>query len=306
MKKIISSILSILIIFALVGCSQVEDKNENKEESSSKYPMTIVDSYEREVILESEPNTIISIAPSITETIFALEAQDKLIGRTDFCDYPENVSNIESIGSLTEPNIEKIVELNPDLVIASTHFKKEVLEKLEEADIKVLVLYGPESFEGVYEVITKLGTVLNKEDKANEVINSMKETVDYVVNKVKDKEKPRVYYVVGFGEYGDYTAGKGTFISQIIEMAGGENVANDVEGWQYSIERLLEHDPDMLICSEHFDTKKGIQEANGYKELTAVKEDRLFEIDNNLLDRQGPRLADGLYKLAKIIHPDLF
>jgi iron complex transport system substrate-binding protein len=105
---------------------------------------------------------------------------------------------------------------------------------------------------------------------------------------------------------GDFTAGKGTFIGKMIEMAGGKNAADDVEGWSYSLEKLVEKNPDIMICSMYYDTKKGIQSTNGYKDLDAVKNGKLFEIDNNLLDRQGPRLADGLVELAKIIHPESF
>lgn len=268
--------------------------------------MTIVDSYGRTVELETEPQRVISIAPSITEIIYAINAQEKLVGRTDFCDYPEDVSDVESIGSLTDPSIEKIMEINPDIVIASTHFKEDVLKKLDELGIKVLVLYGPESFEGVYETIEKVGTILNREEEAKTVVNEMKDKVEYVTSRVEGREKPTVYYVIGYGEFGDFTATGETFISKMIEMAGGINVAKDAQGWKYSIEKLLEKDPDIIICSKYFDTKTGIENTNGYSQLTAVKEGRLFEIDNNKLDRQGTRLAYGLEELAKLIHPDAF
>lgn len=292
------------LLFALVGCGQSE---EVKEISTTEgYPMTLVDSYEREITLEEEPETVVSVAPNITEAIYAIGAEDKLIGRTDYCDYPAEVSDVESIGSLTEPNIEKIVELNPDLVVASTHFQAEVLEKLEEAGIKVAVLYGEESFEGVYETLEKLGQVLGESENAETVVKGMKDKVADVKSKVENLEKPSVYYVVGYGEMGEFTATKETFIAQMIEMAGGVNAADDAEGWKYSLEKLVEKDPDMLICSKYFDSKAGIEAANGYKELKAVKEGKLYEIDNNKLDRQGPRLADGLEELAKLIHPEAF
>lgn len=292
------------MVFAFAGCST---EGSTPEVSTTEgYPMTIVDSYEREVVLEEEPKTVVSVAPNITETIYAIGAEDKLIGRTDYCDYPEEVSDIESVGSLMDPNIEKILELNPDLVIASTHFQKEVLEKLEESDIKVVVLYGEESFEGVYDTIEKLGKVLNRESKAADVIGEMKAKVEDVKSKVEGLEKPSVYYVVGYGESGDFTATKETFIAQMIEMAGGKNAADDAEGWKYSLEKVVEKDPEILICSKYFDSKTGIEAANGYKDLSAVKEGRLYEIDNNKLDRQGARLADGLEELAKAIHPEAF
>lgn len=324
-KRFITILLALILVFTFAACGKTEvgkesdtqqtgeqlnEGNTQQKDEQSKsgvtYPITIKDSYEREVVIEKEPEKVISIAPNITETIYALKRSEKLIGRTDFCDYPENVMQVASIGSLTEPNIEKITELKPDLVIASTHFKKEVLQKLEEMNIKVVVLYGEESFEGVYETIEKVGTVLNALDEANKVVEEMKAKVQDVLSKVKDKDKPNVYYVVGFGQYGDYTAGKDTFISRIIEMAGGKNAADDVIGWKYSLEKLVEKNPDILICSKYYNAKDGIKSTNGYKDLTAVKNDGLHEIDNNMIDRQGPRLADGLVEMAKIIHPEAF
>ncbi|MBP2026809.1 iron complex transport system substrate-binding protein [Acetoanaerobium pronyense] len=305
-KNLLLSFIFLFSVVFLSGCQNVNSENSEIREIESGYPMTIVDSYGRAVELETEPQRVISIAPSITEIIYSIDAQEKLVGRTDFCDYPEDVIEIESIGSLTDPSIEKIMEINPDIVIASTHFKEDVLKKMEELGIKVLILYGPESFEGVYETVEKVGAILNKEENAKTVVNQMKEKVEYVTSRVQGREKPSVYYVVGYGEFGDYTATGETFISKMIEMAGGSNAADDAQGWKYSIEKVLEKDPDILICSKYFDTKTGIENANGYSQLTAVKEGRLFEIDNNKLDRQGTRLADGLEELAKLIHPDAF
>jgi iron complex transport system substrate-binding protein len=306
-KKLLVLLLSLMLIFTLSACSsQNTTGKENKSSSKVTYPLTITDSYNRKVTIDKEPQRIISVAPNITEIIFSLGMGNKLVGRTDYCDYPEQVKSIPSVGTIEAPSIEKIVELKPDVVIASTHFNKETVEKLEQLNIKVLLLYGQESFDGVYETIEKVGQVINAQDKAEKIVSTMKAKVQEIVNKVKNANKPKVYYVIGYGQYGDYTAGKGTFISQMIEMAGGTNVANDVEGWKYSIERLVEHNPDILICSKYFDSKKGIMQTNGYKDLDAVKNGKLFEIDNNLLDRQGPRLADGLEELARIIHPELF
>ena len=115
-----------------------------------------------------------------------------------------------------------------------------------------------------------------------------------------------MYYVVGFGKSGDFTAGKDTFIGNMIEIAGGKNAADDAIGWKYSVEKLVEKDPDVLICSKFFDTKKGIEATTGYKDLKAVKNGNLLEVDDNTITRQGPRLAEGLEAMAKLIHPELF
>ncbi|MCY6369645.1 ABC transporter substrate-binding protein [Clostridium ganghwense] len=313
-KNFMLILLILMMIFTITACTNKSNKSERKNDvqqskevkGETKYPLTIKDSYEREVIIEKEPQKIISIAPNITETIFDLGKKDKLIGRTEYCDYPKEVEKIEVIGSLKTPNIEKITELKPDLIIASTHFNKKTLKKLEDLGMKVVVLYGEETFDGAYETIEKVGTVLNAQDKAAEIVSSMKKKVEDIKKKVEVENKPSVYYVVTYGKGGDYTAGKGTFIGQMIEMAGGKNAADDVEGWKYSIERLIEKNPNMLVCSSRFDTKKGIENTNGYKDLDAVKNDKLYEIDENLITRQGPRLTDGLEELAKIIHPEAF
>lgn len=302
-----------ILIFSLVGCNNKDNSltsKENKEQneivSNTTYPLKIKDSFNREVTIEKEPIKIISLAPNITETIYALDKQKLLIGRTDFCTYPKEVSKIQSIGSLMDPNIEKIVELKPDLVIASNPFTKEDLKKLEEVNIKVIVLSGSESFEGTYDIIKNTGKVLNANQKAADIVLGMKQKVKDVQEKVKGKNTPSVYYVVGFGKGGDFTAGKDTFIGKMIEMAEGKNAAADTNGWKYSVEKLIEKNPEILICSNKFDSKEGIKNTEGYKELDAVKKNKLFGIDEDIINRQGPRLADGLEALAKIIHPEAF
>lgn len=303
--------LIIVLIFSFTGCSNTNVLNGSSKEKSiaeigNTFPMTVVDSYNRHVKLDKEPQKVISVAPNITEIIFALDRSSRLIGRSEYCDFPEEAKNIPSIGSLEEPNIEKIAELKPDLVIASTHFKKEVVQKLDELGIKVVVFYGQESFEGVYDTIEKVGTVLNAKGKAEKLVSEMKLKVRNVLDKVKGTPHPSVYYVVSFGKVGDYTAGKNTFIGNMIEMAGGKNAADDAVGWSYSLEKLAEKNPEIMICSKYYDSKHGIENANGYKDLEAVKKGKLYEIDSNLLDRQGPRIAEGLTELAGIIHSEVF
>jgi iron complex transport system substrate-binding protein len=313
LKKISSLFIVFLVIFSLIACTKDKDsknsKDDNKQTETVKnttYPLKIKDSFDREVTIDKEPGKIISIAPNITETIYALNKQNTLMGRTDFCTYPKEVSKVQSIGGLTNPNIEKIVQLKPDVVIASNHFRKEDVKKLEELNIKVVVLSGPDSFESTYDIIKNAGKILNANGKANSVVSDMKKKVDYVQEKVKGKNAPSVYYSVSFGKSGDFTAGKDTFIGKMITMAGGKNAADDVTGWEYSVEKLIEKNPDIIICSNKLNSKSGIKSTEGYKDLDAVKKNNLFDIDEDIINRQGPRLADGLEALAKIIHPEAF
>lgn len=328
MNRILKLLSAIFLIVNLTACGTVKDTANNTTETNTSkvettaisqtntasqltvekttFPMTIKDSYDREIVIEKEPQRVVSIAPNITETVFALKDESKLVGRTDYCDYPSEVSKIESVGTIQEPSIEKIVELKPDLVIASTHFSKDTLTKLEELKIPTVVLYGEESFDGVYDTILDVGKILNSNQEAEALISDMKKKVEDVKKGIEGKDKPLVYYVISYGKSGDYTAGKNTFIGQLLEMAGAENAAADVTDWKYSLERLIEKNPDIMICPSVGGYKQGLETTNGYKDLDAVKNKKLYEIDENIITRQGPRLADGLYELAKIIHPDAF
>ncbi|MCB2341139.1 ABC transporter substrate-binding protein [Clostridium estertheticum] len=309
-KNIITIVLAVFcLVLSACGNNGVINNGQNitkKATSAVTYPLKVVDSYNRTITIEKEPKRIIAIAPNITEGIYALGKGTSLVGRSDYDNYPVKANKLTSVGDLLKPNIEKIVELKPDVVIASTHFDKNVIKKLEELNIKVIVLYGEENFTGVYDTMSKLGQIVNASDKALSIISAMQKKVADVTKKVKGAKKPTVYYVAGFGKSGDFTAGKDTFIGNMIDMAGGENAAKDVVGWKYSVEKLVEKNPDVLICSKLYGSKKGIEATNGYKDLKAVKSGKLLEVDENIITRQGPRLADGLEAIAKLIHPELF
>ncbi len=304
MKKINLVITILLLITSGIFAS---NNSENSLEiASSEVYFQVIDSLGREVIINSEPLRIISLAPSITEIIYSLNAQEKLVGRTDYCDYPAEVSNIPSVGSLYQPNIEKIIELNPDVIIASTHFQSEILAKLTEVSIPVVVINDDASIHGVYNNIINIGDLLNRKDNAEVLVSKIKNDIHNVSTIVSGLNKPSIYYVVGYGEYGDYTAGGDTFISALLEVAGGNNIAKDSIGWSYSLEKIVENNPDIVICSKYKNTEESLKLAAGYMDLPAIKNGNLYSIDNNLIDRQGPRVAEGVKALAKILHPEVF
>ncbi|MCK5673958.1 MAG: ABC transporter substrate-binding protein [Spirochaetales bacterium] len=301
MNKTIGIIILLFTTFFLFAEGQIEIESPGITKG-----ITIVDSFNRSVTIAKPALRIVSAAPNVTETIFALGKGNLLVGRTDYCDYPEEALNIASIGSLREPDIEAIAELDPDILIASTHFTNESLVKLTALSIPVVILADQNSFEGAYRTIEDIARLTGAETMGASLISTMKTTVDSVTSAVKGKEKPSIYYVIGFGEYGDFTAGGDTFINQIIDMAGGINIASEIEGWSFSLEQIVDSDPDILVCSKFWNSKESILVTNGYRDLRAVQNGSLFEIDNNMLDRQGPRLAEGLKALAEIIHPDAF
>ncbi len=293
------------LIIGFVTYSALQTRNDRLRQDEGSH-LKLEDAYHRVITIDKAPSRVVSVAPNITEIIFALGKGEMLVGRTEYCDYPTEAGGIESIGSVMEPNIEKIVALNPDIVIASTHFQKGSLKKLEDAGIKVAVLDREESFDGVYQLIRQVGQVLHSNERAAGLVSDLQKKVADITVKIANAPKPKVYYVVFYGDSGSYTAGKDTFIGNMLKMAGGDNIAADSEGWQYSIEKIVEKDPDILICSKYYHTKEVIVKSPGFKSLKAVKAGRVLEIDHNLLDRQGPRLAEGLETLARLLHPEAF
>lgn len=315
LNKILYLFLCITMIISFSACNNTSDKGKNTNENNSivtkdtntNYPKKIKDFTGNEITIEKKPTKVISLAPSATETIFALGCGNVLVGRTDYCNYPKEAIKIESIGKLQEPNVEKIVALKPDIVFATSITKPEILKKLQNANIKVIkVLENTMNFEDVYKNLNLFGNVLDSKDKSDEVIQNMKNKVTSISNKTKNLKKPKVYYVISYGESGDYTATGDTFINEIINLAGADNIAKDAKGWKYTKEKIIANNPDIIIVSKHMDSKKGFISSSSYKSLKAVKENKVFEIENNNLDIPGPRLVDGLEELTKIIHADLF
>ncbi len=269
------------------------------------YPLTLTGTDGTEITIDEEPEKIVSMGPNMTEILYAIGAGDKLVGRTDYCDYPAQVSEVESVGSISDADIEKILSLEPDLVLASTHFSDDAIKQLEDAGVPVLYLYSEEDMNGVYDMIELVGEAVNCEAAASETVDEMKAKLDYVSDRLANAdENPTVYYVVGYGEYGDYTAGGDTFVNGILTAAGGDNIASDVEGWSYSTETLLEKDPQYVILNAY--NEEGFSTTEPYTELSAVKNGYVKTIDTNMLDRQGSRNADAVVELAQMLHPECF
>ncbi len=321
-KKALSTLLAAALAAALLaGCgTSAETREEAAEEASAEeeaaeeetaaaageteYPITITDSYGEIVTVESEPMRVISVAPNLTETMFRIDAGDKLVGRSEYCDYPDEALEIESVGSIYEPDIEAIVSLEPDLVIVSTHFDEENTVKLEELGISVVTLYEEDEMEGVYGMIETLGEIMNRQEAAAECVAEMQDIIAEVEETVAGQEHPTAYYVVGFGEYGEFTAGGDTFTGQMLTMAGADNIAQDVSGWSITTEEIIEADPDIILTADYMYDE--FKTTSPYSELTAVQEDRVYVIDNDLLEHQGYRNAEGVRAIAEICYPELF
>ncbi|AEH23931.1 ABC transporter substrate-binding protein [Pyrococcus yayanosii] len=270
----------------------------------TNYPITITDSLGRKVKIEKEPQRIVSLAPSITEMLYFIGALDKVVGVTQFDDFPPGVQEGRTvIGGFSDPNIEVIASLSPDLIIG-TSMHIQYLEQLEK--IAPVIIIEPKNIDEIYEWTITLGKVVNREDEAKGVVNYMKAIVESVETKVNGTERPRVLFISWWNPI--YVPGGDTFQGALIEMAGGRNIFHDVSGWkQVSVEEIIARDPEVIILSAHAGVTPEDLCNSPLAQTTAVREGRIYVVsDDNLVSRPGPRIVLGLEELARFIHPEAF
>jgi len=272
---------------------------------SEQSPYSITDSRGVVITLKEAPQRIVSLSPNLTEILFALGIGDKVVGRTEYCDYPVEASDIPTVGDLFSPSIEKILSLEPDLVVIGNLGQAQTIDALERSGLTVAFIDEGETLEGTSRLITKVGTLTGVPEKALEV----NQAIDDSVKKAQSFsfDPPTVYYVAGFGEWGDFTATGDTYLHDIITTAGAINIASDAVNWGYQVELILAHDPDIIILpalwgSTSEETKRIFTTTPPYNTLTAVKEDRIItSVENSIIERQGPRSGQAVLLLAQAI-----
>jgi iron complex transport system substrate-binding protein len=272
--------------------------------------VTITDDLDREVYITGVPQRIVSHVPSITETIFALGLADKVVGVSDYCDYPEEAKLKPSIGDYFNPSIERIVELDSDLVLTDGH--SESIKQLDSIGITYMAV-DPKDIDGIFRGIELLGKITDTDKESGKLIEDMQERISYVTAQVESAPRVKVFYIIDATDLNNpWTAGPGSLIDSLIAMAGGENIAAQAQGaWvQFNLEAVVASDPEIIILPvKHgtaFTTPEALKQHPAWGETTAVKEDRIFTIDADLVDRSGPRIVLGLEEMARIIHPELF
>jgi iron complex transport system substrate-binding protein len=242
---------------------------------------------------------VVSLAPNLTEMIYALDRGELLVGRTEWCSYPAPVLALPSVGDILNPSLEAILSLSPDLVLASTHVPLEIIGRLDSLGIARGILSAPDSFEGVYQVIAGAAAFLDAEEEGEALTRDFRLREALVRRETETWTRwPRVYYVVSYGTGGDWTAGGDTFIHDLIHSAGGANIAGDLKGWTFSVEKLLEADPDLILLNQGL--KNDFCHTEPYRRLRAVRQDQVYELPEDIIVRQGPRLIEGLELLHEI------
>lgn len=299
-RIIISLLLLTMLIIPLVAKGAPEQIVE-----ASDY-LSVIDWRGELITLDKEPQRIVSLSPNVTETLFALGLGDKIVGRTDYCDYPSEVFDIVSVGDLMTPSIEKIISLEPDVVIISNIGQKETVEALDRAHIKIAYFDEDQDMEGTYSLIEKVGQLTGTKQVAEQLISSMRDIVSEVQHSNVGKNRPTAYYVTGFGEWGDFTATGDTYLHDIITLAGADNIASSGSGWSFQLESLIASDPDVIIMAPMWGSSmdESIEEFKNhsfYSSLSAVKNNKIFGLEENILERQGPRSAQAVKELSDAI-----
>ncbi|HWC77902.1 MAG TPA: cobalamin-binding protein [Blastocatellia bacterium] len=253
----------------------------------------------RKVTLKPNPERIVSLAPSITETLYALGLVDRVVGVTTFCDYPPEVRSKENVGDTLRPNIERIVSLKPDLVIVSTASQLEQsVKRLEELGIPVYVT-NARDLDGVIGSIERTGEITGASDRAKELAIALRRRIDAVRARVEGRVRPPVFFILGSEPL--ITAGGSSFINDLITRAGGRSISSGetAEYPQYSLETAVARQPEVVFLQ----AGEGSLPAR-LEQTPAARAGRVYILDDALLLRPGPRIVDGLEQMAARIHPE--
>jgi iron complex transport system substrate-binding protein len=292
----VKKLLPLVLVISLLLHISVEGKDR-----------LLTDEMGRKVKIPYPAKRIISLAPSITEILFALGLNEEIAAVTNYCDYPAAVLNKPRIGGFINPSIEKIVSLKPDLIIATRDGNRwETIHRLSDLGFSVYLI-NPKSFYGVMKAIHHIGVVVGREEESRKILVNMISKREEIATRTKSLPKPRVFFQIGYAPI--LTVGKETLADDLIRLAGGKSISENesVNYPLYNIETILSKAPEIIIMSS-MDSNKDymnlVEKWGKWKSIPAVRMNAIHVIDSNLVDRPTPRVVEGLEALAKMIHPE--
>ncbi len=288
-------VLTVIIATLSIGGCNRASSNRDGQQATVAY----TDDYNNTVEIPLHPKRIVSTSPAVTEIIFALGGSNLLVGRTDFCSYPPEALQIESIGGISNLNIERIMSLNPDLVISGSMIPKKSTIQMEKMGVPTVCVIEQQRYEGLYDNISKIGGLIGRTEAADSLNALLRDRLKQL--DVQTTAKPKsVYYVVGFGASGNFTAGGDSFINDIIRLAGGQNIAEGISGWSYSLESLMQQNPEYIVIRK--EDSASFCKMAPYNRLDAVKDGRVIAIESSLIDLQVPRNTEAVQFLFNRLH----
>jgi len=304
-RVVVLCLASVVILSLFAACTV-------PAEQTAPSLIEVTDQLGRAVSLDGIPQRIISLAPSNTEILLALGLGDRVVAVTDYCDYPPEALTKPKIGGYTTPNMEEVVALSPDLVLAASLHQERIIPALEERGLTVFAL-DPKTVDEVLESITLIGKVTGKKEEASQLITGVQNRIKAVTDKTEnlpENKKPKVFYLTWLDPL--MTPGSGTRHHELIRMAGGTNVAQDLTGYaSITLEAIIEANPEVIIAGIGMGSGEDlpfeyVKTEPRLRNVDARINDRMYSIDVDLCGRPGPRITDALEKFAEFIHPELF
>jgi len=292
-------------VVALSACGSGDDTAASSSPSAAAAgPITVTDDSGAEVTLDQPATRIVSLAPANTEIAYAIGAGDKMVAGTSYDDYPEEATSLPKVGDFANPNVEKIASYDPELVLAAGGIQNKLRSKLEDLGMTVYVV-DPTTYDGTIATIQNVGKLAGADEGTAAVVDEMTAAKEEVQAKVSGLAAATTFLEIYSKPL--MTAGADTFIDDMIAIAGGENIgAQAGSGFpSFSTEVLVKDDPQVYIADSGSMSDPGeIDKRAGFGELTAVKDGKVYVIEDSIIARPGPRLAEGLRQLATMIHPE--
>lgn len=308
-----SWIALLMVALFLTGCTSNDDQKslEKKDPATTEEvkSYTVTDDSGKEITFDKVPETVISLQPSNTEILYALGVGNKVIGATDFDNYPEEAKDVERVSDSMTINSEKIISLKPDAIIAYTIGDEAALKPLEDAGIPIFIIKSAVTFDDVYSDINQIAKVMGVTDKGEDLVKNIKKQIKDVEEKVASVDsKEKTYFEISPSPE-IYTAGAETFQQEILASAGIENIFADQKGWaKIADEEVVKRNPNAIITTVGYvdNAVDEIKSRKGWKDVSAVKEDQVYQLSEDVMSRPGPRIGEAVELTAKTIYPQLF
>ncbi|OGB88286.1 hypothetical protein A3J44_03780 [candidate division WOR-1 bacterium RIFCSPHIGHO2_02_FULL_45_12] len=259
----------------------------------------------------AEAKRIVSLAPSITEILFLLNLDEQIVGVTTNCDYPQKAEKLEKVGLFESPNLEKIISLKPDLVLAPDSGQNSAISRLRDLNIQTVILPS-QNMKDVFKSIETVGALTDKEKIAKISLYKMQERINKIKKRVADQPCPRALVIIWATPNTIMTAGRKSFINELINLAGGKNITASIDYCypMISPEFVLDKNPDVIIFGNSLNSKEIVKDLltqPGIRNTRAVRSGRIYRnLNPDLFLRPGPRLIAGLEEIARILHPNIF
>ncbi len=298
----------------MAGCATTSPVAPTAIPTPTAGQFAIVDGLGRSITFTQPAQRILSISPSNTEILFAIGAGAQVVGRDEFSDFPEAAKALPNVGGgFGALDTELMVSLKPDLVLASQLTPEDQVQSIEKLGLKVFLVDNPQTLEDMFASLSQVSQITGAQAEAQALIDRLKARVIAVDEKIAQaEEKPLVFYELDSTDpNAPWTAGPGSFIEKLIHRAGGQNLGSQLSDpyAQISIEQLLVDNPAIILLGDYTwggVTVDDVRARQSWAGIAAVKQDKVFTFDDNLVSRPGPRLVDGLEAMAKLIHPELF